>query len=415
VADQAFAVFLFVNSLLLAKLFKVPITKIALVLLPLLLLAGWILLSISWSEFPDLTFRRGAREVVELISLSILGLSFSDDKEFVRMLYWSFLFTIFLNLLILGVLARSFVAGNFGGIWGNKNTLGAFLFYSLPIVGIAIFDRSISTLRILGVFALLCGLGMLALSSSKSAIGCAVIAGCLAGGTRLWSLQNAYSRILVPLLALLAVLSCWVVVADLGLSNALTLAFGDATLTGRDRVWAYALFKYDDHPIQGVGYGALWQIGQQIEDLLRHAGVSWVANQAHDGYIDILAQLGSVGLGLLAVYLLVSFIRLVRFMTRSSNLSFPGIADYAAYIFWGALIYNITESSFFRAGHPLWAIFLLVNAFVGGQVFKRFRRVKDGQLYKARAFPAYGTGQHVVPAVPNLGPILRKPRARRWQ
>jgi O-antigen ligase len=399
--NQVISIFILANSLLFVRIFRIPLGKIALALIPLFPIAVWMLLSARWSEFPDLTVRRSAREAIELVSLSLVAMSFSEERSLLRVIYWSFLFTLLLNVLSLAFPGRSFSEGTFYGIYGNKNLLGAFVFYALPALSIGILRRSVSTFRVVATGAVLLAMAMLAFSHSKSAVGCVALAACLAAGTRLSFLGASYNRILVPILAALGVAAVATIIADLGLSDALILAFGDATLTGRDQVWAYALGKHDLHPMQGVGYGALWQLGPQMLDVLQHAQVRWIANQSHDGYVDIVSQLGWVGIAFLAIYLLASFNRLVKYVARTHRGRTQGVADYAMYIFWGALIYNITESSFFRAGHPLWVIFLLLNGFVGGQLAGGVGRVARRHLTarsnfypaKRRAFTTSSTSE----------------------
>jgi exopolysaccharide production protein ExoQ len=161
-------------------------------------------------------------------------------------------------------------------------------------------------------------------------------------------------------MGLAAVMIVWAV----GLDVILTKLFGDATITGRDQIWHYALSKYDTNPPGGVGYGALWQVGSQFGDVLQHAQVHWVANEGHNGYIDLLAQTGYVGLICAIVYLVATLIRLVRSAALPTSRLF-GLTSYALYLLLGGLLYNVTESSFFRAGHPTWILLVLVSTCAG--------------------------------------------------
>ena len=79
-------------------------------------------------------------------------------------------------------------------------------------------------------------------------------------------------------------------------------------------------------------------------------------NQAHNGYLDILAQLGIVGLILTTLFLMVTLFRLVRLVADARG----PIMFIAIYTTIGIIIYNITEFSLLRSGSSVWLYFLLV-------------------------------------------------------
>ncbi|MBV9939080.1 MAG: O-antigen ligase family protein, partial [Acidobacteriaceae bacterium] len=124
------------------------------------------------------------------------------------------------------------------------------------------------------------------------------------------------------------------------------------------QIWRFLWFLAEKRPLLGVGYGALWQTGPQVESLVEYTGATWVPNEGHNGYLDILAQVGLVGIACLLVFLTVSFNRLTRYMRIPGKEASAGYKEYALYVFFGVLIYNITESSLFRPGQEVW--FMLV-------------------------------------------------------
>jgi O-antigen ligase len=367
---QLLSVFILLNSIVIAIIFRVPFGKVAIVVLPAAIMLGWTLLSVAWSEFPDLTVRRAAREIIEVLSLTLLALSFREEQSLARIIYWTFLIVTMLDLASIALPSHSMSAGGFQGIHGNKNTLGATLYYALPILLIGAQDRTVSIFRFPALFAFVAGLAMLSISSSKSAIGLFALASMLVMLVRLSLVRGVYSRIIVPAVALMSAVAIVVIVWAVGIDEILTRLFGDATLTGRDQIWRYALSKYDTSPQIGVGYGALWQVGAQFGDVLQHAQVHWLANQAHNGYIDILAQLGHVGLICLIVYWGATLIRIIRSSLLPTS-RFFGLSSYALYLLIGALMYNMTESSFFRAGHPTWMLLVLVSAYASSTGLRR--------------------------------------------
>ena len=74
-----------------------------------------------------------------------------------------------------------------------------------------------------------------------------------------------------------------------------------ADLTGRTSIWDYVWMEIDKHWILGIGYGAFWMgpgsPSQWIIDRL-----NWVPLQGHNGYIDMLNELGLFGASILFFY-----------------------------------------------------------------------------------------------------------------
>ena len=64
-------------------------------LLPLMI---WITASVYWSAFPDLTFRRAGREVIQLISIVLLVSTYSRQTEILRIIFLAFLTILFADL-----------------------------------------------------------------------------------------------------------------------------------------------------------------------------------------------------------------------------------------------------------------------------------------------------------------------------
>jgi O-antigen ligase len=73
----------------------------------------------------------------------------------------------------------------------------------------------------------------------------------------------------------------------------------DPTLTGRLPLWQALAPEIMRHPILGYGYAGFWiDDSRTVQHVWRLAG--WQAPDAHSSYLDILLQLGIVGLALYA-------------------------------------------------------------------------------------------------------------------
>lgn len=372
---QLFGVSLFASSILLARIYRIPTRVIVLTLLPAGLFLAWALLSTGWSEFPALTIRRAARLAIETSTATLLALTFRSQKEFLSILLWAFLVIMALDILSLAVPSLSFsLSGEFQGVHLYKNEAGMFLFAALFVFGM-VMVRSSSLLRFLSASVLCIAIILLYLSHAKSAIGCGLLALALVGLTRIVTTLSSFGRTATVLCCLLALGIVAMFLFNLGIDEVLTVLFGDATLTGRDQLWRYVGLKSYFAPLQGIGYGALWMVGPDIDAALKATGAKWLAVQAHNGYIDVQGQTGYVGLALLFLFLAVTFSRLYRYAISFRGNFAPQLSDYAIYIFWGVTIFNITESSFFRSGQPLWFLFLFVTSFVSGQVIRNTNSV----------------------------------------
>ncbi len=120
----------------------------------------------------------------------------------------------------------------------------------------------------------------------------------------------------------------------------------DPTLTGRtDLIWSELIPLSLKNPVLGVGYGAFW-----IRPIFE-----FPINQAHNGYLDVFIELGAVGLVLLSC-LIVSFCgKAIR--------EFRWDPDWAALRLAFLLIvimHNNTETSFLRSTILLWNLLVLL-------------------------------------------------------
>jgi exopolysaccharide production protein ExoQ len=335
-------------------------------LLPLIL---WITVSFCWSAFPDLTIRRAVREIIELVSIVLLISTYSHPTEPLRVLFLSFLSIMFVDLIFIPF--PSHYLDGYVGVHGHKNSTGAFYLLALPLFVLAILDRRIARWPYTAIFASICAVGLLLLSKSKTAVGvCALTIICVVAlGALRW--MGQYKGVFAIIYALIAGASAIVVVA-VGLDDTLTFLTGDPTLTGRVALWQYVLARWEENPYFGQGFGALWQVGSETEAYLRHSNVTgWMMNEAHNGYLDVLAQTGIIGILLLAIFLFCVLLTLLFAREEKSN-PLNVWKWFGIYVAIGLLISNITESIFLRGGSTDWL--LLVAVFTSAVVFRNSGR-----------------------------------------
>lgn len=142
--------------------------------------------------------------------------------------------------------------------------------------------------------------------------------------------------------------------------------FGKSSdLTGRSDIWEPLLLEINRHWLQGVGYGAFWlgpgSASQPVLDTL-----PWIPYQAHNGYLDMLNELGAIGLVLFFAVVAAHVYSLIQLMAydRSAAALFSALLV-------TTLVSNLTESSLFRSVEFPFLLFVLANVTVSSTLYQR--------------------------------------------
>jgi exopolysaccharide production protein ExoQ len=125
----------------------------------------------------------------------------------------------------------------------------------------------------------------------------------------------------------------------------------DSTLTGRTEVWEDVLGLVDS-PLLGSGFESFW-LGPRIRVLWDKYW--WQPNQAHNGYIEMYINLGIVGLVVFAITIYSTYRKARIAYAQSVPLASLWLT-YALMI----LLYNFTEATF-KAVHLLFFFFFLIS------------------------------------------------------
>jgi O-antigen ligase len=125
----------------------------------------------------------------------------------------------------------------------------------------------------------------------------------------------------------------------------------NSTLTGRTDLWSEVM-SIPVNRIVGTGYESFW-LGDRLATMWRLSGQ--VPVQAHNGYIEILVNLGVVGVFLLATIIFTGYFKIMQGIRRDPQTECLRLAFFLA-----ALIYNMTEAAF-KMSVPLWLFFVWAN------------------------------------------------------
>jgi O-antigen ligase len=143
------------------------------------------------------------------------------------------------------------------------------------------------------------------------------------------------------------------------------------TFTQRTDLWVFVFGEIVKRPVTGSGFGSFWDINPLLQPSLNNDlwfGSAAIANQAHNGYLDLLVTTGVFGLGG-ALFILWRWIGRGFGQIRHALLS-PVRSDrqtlYAMVVFglFPSLIFvhNFMESSYFTANSVLGPLILMVGA-----------------------------------------------------
>lgn len=128
----------------------------------------------------------------------------------------------------------------------------------------------------------------------------------------------------------------------------------DMTFTGRTEIWDIMFEHIGEHPYLGTGYGAYWtgtEPGTPSFEFVARLGFD--PSSAHNGYLDVLNELGALGLAVLFGYLAVFVAQALRLMPTDRAQAALFLA-----LFLQQAITNLAESRWFN---PLSVDFVIMT------------------------------------------------------
>lgn len=360
--------------------------------LALMAFVSFALVSVCWSDFPFVAFKRWFRDLGNYLVILVI-LSDSHPLEAVR----AVLRRVSYLLVPLSVVLIKYYpqiskqysywtgAESYVGVTTGKNLLGVVslisgLFFLWDTVTRWPERKGRRTKRIIlvNVAFLAMTLWLLNLADSATARVCLVL-GCLViAAAQLRSVKRHPSllKVLIPSSF------CFYLVLAVGfhMSGEMAGAVGkDPTLTDRTKIWGLLLTMHTD-PLVGTGYESFW-LGPRIQWFGQTSGLRGI-NEAHNGYLEVYLNLGLIGLFLLVGILIASYRTVCRRLRPFSSFASLTLALWITMLF-----YSVTEAGF-RSG-LMWLTFLLGGMAVPGRVETRVHRVA-----------AVGTGVQENPGLP---------------
>jgi O-antigen ligase len=328
------------------------------------ILTVYILQSHIWSDYPSETFT-GGRAIWQMTSFGLYLASRFSLKEQVQLLAMTFGF---------GALSSAFFAiaspyigqhswdhpGAWKGIYDYKNTLGSMMvmgslaYFLLPI------DHLITPIRkrigfLLKLAGIVISLAVVLLSTSKTSlvIYFLLVAILIFYGKYRW--QGKLTVIYLDMTVLF--LGCFGTIVLTNWINILSSLGKDYTMSGRTLMWEVMLMRIEDRPWLGYGRGAFWMKGTKYPiEVGNSVASTFIAPHGHNGFLDLVLDLGLIGLALFLISFIIAFSRSLKraYAVESS----PDLWPLAFLLF--LAMNNMMESYLLRLTNIYWVLYVTV-------------------------------------------------------
>lgn len=341
---------------------------------PIVLYVSYCALSICWSDFPDIAFKRWFKALGDLLMVLLIVTDTRPVAALRRVLTRTGFFLIPSSFVLIYFLHKGMTYSQWGeptytGVTTQKNTLGLdCLVFGLGFGWVlfrAWMDRRRRRGRAQAIIVngslLVMAIWLLLKSNSMTSLVCLLV------GMGIIVLTNRFRFTRRPwlvhcLLVLIAGAAVGAVFLNVGLVEKLGR---DPTLTGRTQVW-HDVLELAPNPYIGAGFESFW-LGKRLEIMWsRHA---FHPNEAHNGYLEVFLNLGWCGVALLALLMWSGYRNVLKQLRRD-----PEIGSLAMAYFFMGTIYCMTEAGFRMMG-PVWVLFLWAVTATPAAATKVARRV----------------------------------------
>ncbi len=331
---------------------------------PLLIFMLYCCVSITWSNYPEIAFKRWVKAAGEILVVLLIYSEKMPHEAVITMLKRIGFIQLPLSILYIKYfpsIGRAYTQSgmpDYRGVCTQKNQLGhlclvmGFVFVWLIIQLLKSRKyRSINREMIIYSVMAICAIYLLVVSNSATSIVCIII-----GFMMYFVSGNGFVRRNKRMLPALMFLF-FVIMAGLQyLVDVESMFFRmlgrNTTFTGRTEIWGQVLSRVSN-PLFGTGFMSFW-LGNRLNSLLENTGWSFELTTSHNGYIETYINCGLVGLVLLGLFLIAIFRNsLSRFETDFEQ------GRFRISILTMVLIANITEAAF-RSLSLLWFTLLII-------------------------------------------------------
>ncbi|MCG9884014.1 MAG: O-antigen ligase family protein [Cyanobacteria bacterium] len=343
------------------------------------------LFSVAWSFQPEETAQRG-RDLFIMLSFSFYFATRFSLRQQAVLAFYAMMVTIAMSVFF--VFTKPSVgkhtSGPFDGAWrgifSHKNTTGAYMVLA-ALISAAMFatgPRDKRHFYAIGIFA---SLAMVQLSTSKSSLIFGILSLAITWFFIQYKWQGEWTIIgmavgsTILVMVGVTVLGDWVAIVE-GLGK-------DPTLTGRTLIWEVAMRRLQERPILGFGRGAFYAPDSpyKIEAAYKFAtNLSYVPPYSHNGYIDIMLDVGFGGFGL---FLMAYLQGMKAAVLRAYDAKTPGDV-FALAVMILMLLNNNTESFFMTSSNLFWVLLTTVCLSIKREETMN-RAIREGEVREEMA------------------------------
>jgi exopolysaccharide production protein ExoQ len=328
------------------------------------LLIGIAVASILWTQLPDITPRRSMlllgtttfgvylamryslREQLQLLSCA-LGL----------VIALSFVFAIFLpSYGQMTAQEGGIHAGAWRGVMPHKNLLGRLMAFSSMVFLLTAIANPMRDLRYrwLTWSGYVLSIVLVILSTSKTALVVSLVLLMIMPLYRAWRRQYSF---LIPFMIAFVLIAGSATTLFIDNLDAIAGALGrDLTLTGRTEIWAAMFELISQRPWGGYGFNAFWQGWDAETSAYMWRVLGWECPYGHNGFMDLLSELGISGLAVFILSFLTTYARGVQWLRAVPTPEGLWPLMYLTYL----LIYNISESTLLASNSIFWIMYVSI-------------------------------------------------------
>ena len=343
-----------------------------------LCLVGWLLINIALSESREASIQRFVFSACVTALAVLLPLLPPTPRSFNLCLGVAAL--VLLTLCYLGVflapqyathtaldITEPHLAGDWRGSFNHKN-IASPVMSVLTYVGIYL---SAAGSFVMGpAIALLAGIFLIFTGGKTSSALCLAV---YALASLVYAIRSLWLKRIIcfaPLIVMNLLTVGSVLSPALGsITRALPI---DASFTGRDEIWQFALAAVAEKPIAGHGYSAFWDGAAERQTA---QGSEWAvtASHSHNSYLDLAVNIGLPGLLLVVLIFVLAPLRNFHEVQAHNRSNALGKLFLTIWLF--GLYFGTTETFLLERQNPVWFMFALAVA--GLHFLARFQCVAD--------------------------------------
>ena len=326
------------------------------------LFLGIVLASISWTFAPDVTPRRSVLLLGTSVFAIYMAMRFTL-REQLQLLAWalgivvilSFMFAIGLPKYgLMTVQEGGIHAGAWRGIMTHKNILGRLMVFSSMVFLFVAMSNPIHNFRYRWIpwAGYILSVALIILSSSKSSLVVFLSLTVILLLYRSW--RKNYNQLIPLMIALILTVGS---IFTLLLDNLPVVADAlgrDLTLTGRTDIWNVMFDLIWERPWLGYGFNAVWRDWDNQVTAYLWRTLAWECPYGHNGFMDLLVELGFLGLSVLILSFITTYLRGVMWLRITRCIEGIWPLMYLTYL----VMYNISESTLVETNSIFWIVYV---------------------------------------------------------